>query len=398
MVQSGTLIFEIKNFNRHSGSENGYYFIVRSDNDCLRFSEEEKELILSLNKSENDDKNVLSLQLYVFQRFPPKNKSDTIKYQGRRRRLIDYTELSLNDIPVSTFRESYIDWENVVIKFDKIGISCRFDVEYYPSTPIVPDRDRDNPYFLVVKKQIKPPTLQRRKATEQQQQLKSSTRSKQIRMIQNTKSRKFNKFKQFSEMISHVTKPKLTHRVENSGTDTDIWINLDEKTNQGEAEINMDILDYKHGSNSIVLFDLERDDLTMDESVIYNAVSKKEKYYEENERHNLDTRIEKDEILSLENIPSIFFGNMGNKLNYNEQLDFTSIFTPMNVKVTGYIGNGKWENTELYESLMNWYLQRHIKSLDGPKLPPKYCPRNILWEEYYLMEKDVFQKQYFNVR
>ncbi|CCF60296.1 hypothetical protein KAFR_0J02320 [Kazachstania africana CBS 2517] len=64
-------------------------------------------------------------------------------------------------------------------------------------------------------------------------------------------------------------------------------------------------------------------------------------------------------------------------------------FPTNNINMTGYIGKGKWlkDSKTLSESMENWYLQPHIMSVLGPKLPPKRCPRDMLWEEYYLISK-----------
>ncbi|CAB4252296.1 similar to Torulaspora delbrueckii TDEL_0B04870 hypothetical protein [Maudiozyma barnettii] len=382
-MKNGIVIFNINTFGKWCTPSNGYYFIVGIGKNFQRFDSSIKQVLLELEFQPFKDFNNTSIDIYLFKRnlrSIKKNKKNA--YQGRTRSFIDNHTIRLRDVKASTIRETYVDWDNLNIVFPRSKLFFQISVEYYPSTPIVPIK-ADNALDLYWNKEH-----------VSNKEHKDAVTKPLI--IQNCKEKQ----KDFIITYSHTGKFKKIGNLfktlfkgqecDNNGIPQfyeDTYLDIDNPNiNMESQSVFSTALNQNTSNHSFCTeIDFPLDDKKYDDYQ-FN--------YEIPSITNEKDCKQKGDILPLGTAVPIFLNYLSNRVLYNEHINWTTIFEPMNVKVTGYLGNGKWTNSELSESLLSWYLQPHVKSLVLPRLPPKLCPRNILWEEYYLIDKQELITQY----
>ncbi|KAG0669930.1 hypothetical protein C6P45_003094 [Maudiozyma exigua] len=372
-MKNDILIFNINNWEKYLTSKDGYCCLMNVNNNCCRFDENWKEIVLELESGSSiDHRRELLLHIYLFKRQPRKEPVDgKVVYGQRTRSIIDPFQCRLNDVTVTTIRETYTDWNRIDVTFPIVKACVQLSIEFYPASPILPDKltagttveDGELPYCmnltvthdLVVKSQELP-----RNVMEEVTSNISQPRRRLQPSIQT--------IGKFVKNIIH--KPKQKHQsVENVTTDDYLYLDIDNpRASYTDSRQSSDLNDFQESVHTSLI----EDELDIDQPM----------------------KISNYHILPLDATAKTFFKNFENRIIYNQNIDWTNIFEPSNVRTTGYIGNGKWVSSQVSGALLFWYLQEHVKSIKPPKRPPKFCPKGVLWEEYYLMNQNELLQQY----
>ena len=371
-MKNDILIFHINNWDKYLTSKDGYYYVIKVNSNCYRFDNTTKEIVLELEAGLSvENRREMIVQIYLFQRQPRTNPINRkINYEQRTRSIIDHFQFKLNDITVTTIRETYADWDNIDVTLPIAKSWLQLSVEFYPSTPILPDKlsdgtileDGELPYYmnltvahdLVVKSKGIP-----RNVTE----VVKPNIQKPVRLPQ-PNIRNIGKF-----VKNIMNKSKCKNQKTDSDATDDLYLDIDNpRTSYSNSMQSSEMNDLQSSNRtSLAEYDLNIDQPT--------------------KNGDYDT-------LPLETTAKTFFNNFENRIIYNQRIDWSHIFEPGNVRTTGYIGNGQWVSSQVSNSLMLWYLKEDVKSLKPPKKPPKLCPKGILWEEYYLMNQNELLQQY----
>lgn len=370
-MKNDILIFHINNWDKQLTSQDGYYYVIKVNNNCYRFDNNTNEIVLELQSGVSyENKREMMIQIYLFKRQPrTKLMNEKFKYEQRIRSIIDHFQFRLNDIMVTTIRETYADWDNIDVTFPIAKSWLQLAVELYPATPILPGKlangsilEEELPYYMNL-------TVAHDLVVE------SKGLSKNVTDVVKSNVRKSVKLQQANIMIigkfvkNIMHKSKHKHESVDSNNTDDLYLDIDNARTSYTDSMQSSVMNDLPQSNSTSLIEC---DLEIAQSI---------KNYDH-------------DALPLETTAKTFFNNFENRIIYNQHIDWTPIFEPSNVRTTGYIGNGKWVSSQVSNSLMLWYLKEDVMSIKPPKKPPKLCPKGILWEEYYLMNQNELLLQY----
>lgn len=358
--QQSTLVLLIKECRALKILHPGVYFVIKVGKKCIRFNNDNNELVFQL-----DEKGTLaSLEMFMFQR-----RKNSGLPAGRRRDLLDSTCAHLLKSACSKRTETCIEWKSYVVEFAAQSLSFVIDIEFYPYFPLLPLKNEQKSSQARNMVAGKPPTGAKKQLPLQQaslQKIPEPTNKEDHR-----KTRKRDRFRLRS--LHNLTKGLATvdaNRTEDETKNNSNIIFYDLKNLKNSTGLPSD---YQHGSSPSQT-DLVR---PMDGKELYTFVKKNQ--------HKPAT----DEKLILDISPQAYFNSPENRMKYNQRLNFVSMFSSNNIKLTGYLGSGKWDKLELSDTFINWYLKPEVRPLNSPQLPPK-CPVGMLWEEYYLINKDIY--------
>lgn len=352
IIQDGTLVILIKDFFSKTGLHPGTYFLLKLGDHSLRFNRVKGELVYKINKEDCEK----PLQMYMFRR--EGKPSDFTK--GRRRKLIDQSSVKLFEQLESSRDETRIDWKGVRFCFTTVPIGFTMDIEFYPSGPVLPpkrnqfEQPKEVPSSLPVQHAERKPLPVVPKTEE-----KSSKKSKRAH---------------FFPIHRHMSRKKSVKEKE----DDIIYYRSEDvvKYQQGEAEPKpCQEPAYQHGDIGGEISTIpgkEPEDLY--------------KFIKQNQyRPGLN------DVLPVHTTPREFFKSPENRLKYDQDVGFHNFFPSNNVRLTGYLGRGKWHQNQVSCAFLSLYMMPTTNPLPAPPLPPK-CPKNMLWEEYYLINKDQYIK------
>ncbi|QLL32764.1 hypothetical protein HG536_0D02860 [Torulaspora globosa] len=359
----GTLVILIRDFRANAELNPGLYFGLVVGNTCIRFNQIRDVLEFPIEGNESD----FPIDLFLIQRRPRSKSSVT----GRRRDLVDRCIVYYRKLPAMKSDGLCFEWKSVELKLAKASMTFLVDIELYPAAPELPPRDNGMGSGCI-SEQVNIDS--KRKVNEVERSATSSflkevtdatTSNKVSRASKKTGSRKRDKIK---ALIPGTSKGRASNPASLKNTDANV-IYYDLSTqNAGSC-----CSDYRHGESQPISFRM-----VLGDARLYELTDKKAETAE-------------DEALPLELSPMEFFSDIGNRIKHDQGMNFSHVFSSHNRLVTSYLGRGKWGEPLLSDSLLNWYLQPSVKPLTGPPLPPK-CPRGMLWEEYYLLNRGLYSK------
>lgn len=365
--QHGTLVVLVRDFRTEVDLNLGQYFALKVGDNCIRFNQVQGELMFPIDVGESS----LPIELILFQRRPQLKNS----VEGRRRDLVDRCEVFYNRFPVSKSEDSYLEWRSIHLRLRKSKMTFVIDVEFYPAVPFLPSKDDETTSSSCDSEQTVP-ELELEEDRAQGKKLPSVPPKDQANGEDKNRSnghegkkllkRKRDKFKALLIGSSRErVKERTSSSVVNSNT---IYYDL-----QSSQKVDSGCASYRHGESS-----LAQPQTSLRTKEISNLFDK-------------DLEAHGDEVLPLDVSPREFFNDVGNRVKHNQGMNFTNVFSSHNVRLTNYIGKGRWGEPVLSQSLLNWYLQPGVNPVPGPPLPPK-CPRGMLWEEFYLLNHELYSQ------
>lgn len=359
--QNGMLIILIRNFRSAVALNPGLYFAIKVGLNCIRFSQVSGELVFPIEKHEKD----AFIELFVFQRRPRLQNMS----MGRRRDLIDRCEERYYQRPAFRSSEVCIEWRSIELKLSQAKVSFLIDIEFYPKVPVVPTKD-SYPKLNDAQEEVEHESIQAVQKADQP-----------IPNDLNTTTKESGKLRKLDKIRSAITTFRKQRPLQTPGKQ------------QGKQEREH----LMQADDNTVFYDLN--------SMPHNA-SPCDKYQHGDliklaASHKIDKPKDFNELirdessgydsLPIDVSPRTFFNDAGNRLVHSERLNFMHPISSENVKLTSYLGGGKWDQPSLSRAALNWYLQPAVKSLPGPVLQPK-CPKGMLWEEYYLTSRELYIK------
>lgn len=289
------------------------------------------------------------LQLIMFGR-RPRQKYDTVG--SRRRDLIDRNGIMLNQLKPATTNQYCISWRDVRINLTAKDVSIVMEIEFYPTKgPVKPLKLSEASKSLVTPD----PTYEN----------SASLKEVEISKPRNDYHKpEFKFFPRFRRSSKHAKRLEIL--------DGDIFYDNAIKYNGNKLLIASE--QYIHGEISTGTFTID------DSDDVYDFIKK-----------NKSKSRYDDETLVINNTPKSIMKEDYIRLQLGEKLTFMHSFPSSNVKMTGYLGNGKWCKPQTNEIRRQIYLLSQ-PSIPPPKLPPK-CPKGLLWEEHYLLDKETYIKE-----
>lgn len=341
--QDGILVILVNKFKTFASTHPGIYYIVKVGKECLRFNTLMGELAFQVEQKEG----YLPIEIFMFQRRTRLSNSCI----GRRRDLLDHVEESYFYRQPSKFNDSRVEWKSIEVNFPNQPVYFSIDVEFYPRVPILPLKDGKCNVRIEKSDKIEPPNnfvnpSKPHAKIRKRDRMISTINQLNIDALKGNKSRAAS----FEDTIYHDIK----------------------KVHNGDTLLN----NYEHGDGSTKPFFHEDVSGPIKSTEVYHMIKMNQ--------HKVT-----NEILQLDISPQQFFMDIENRLEHNQGMNFVNMFPTNNIRLTGYLGRGKWGTTMCSETMMNWYLQSGVDSLPPPPLPPK-CPQRMLWEECYLIEKDLY--------
>lgn len=373
--QNGTLVILVRDFLAASELNPGVYFGFKVGNNCIRFNQLRDDLIFPVKRDESE----LPIEVFVMQR-RPRLKNSII---GRRRDLLDHCKVHYTKQPVVKSDERCVEWKLVELKLTSAHMTFLVDIEFYPAVPQLPSKHNRMRTRSEPKEEISAPEPKRDLSQPEAKAQLQRHRSQPEARVQPPKEqadgrandkttgtdkkpgsrRKRDKIK---ALIVGGPKDKASSRPSSKSADANV-IYYDLSTPKvGTASDG-----YKHGESQPAALPIP---LSSSETLVLSE--KKPEIIE-------------DEVLSLDISPKDFFSDVGNRVKHDQGMNFTSMFSSQNTSLTGYLGKGKWCEPQAVDNLL--YLQPGVKPLPGPPLPPK-CPQGMLWEEYYLLNHELYSK------
>lgn len=340
--QDGKLVLILKG---HRGKDDfgvGTYFLVRQFKEVLRF--DSTEGILEMNVMAEDWNKTLDIAM-----FKRRGRTKNDLRGTRRRDLIDITSISLTKLEPNEVMNNEVRWTNLEANLLVAGITIYLDIEFYAlSAPLKPWRVKTQ-----VNQQLASYGHHGKKITKEIQQTTRDLKDK-------------SKIKRGLQGLLPIWNSKRgIRKVDLTGSDDVIY---DHVIRFGEAKSKGGSREYIHATETVNL-------PSIDTNSVYEFIRKnKEMKYD-------------DDTLPIENEPRNILKDATTRLVLGEKLSF-STFPSTNVRFTGYIGNGKWCKPQVgFFNRAAYIFSR--PSLPPPTLPPK-CPKGMLWEEYYILEKDKY--------
>ncbi|CCE63680.1 hypothetical protein TPHA_0F01980 [Tetrapisispora phaffii CBS 4417] len=358
--QDGTLIIIIKNKLCHRELFNGgYYFVFKIGNKCVRFHTPDGTFKFFITKEEYNK----TIDLFIFKRerirkrSPGDNKPLTGVNMIRQmvsRDTIDFLKLRPT-LKVAT----RIEWNSIEVDFINGEVALLLDIEFYPTLPLLPGKIREAHALSEGESSLKPPLPSRYKKplvnyTHVPEHRRSS--SKPLNYVRSA----------FSLSHSLNKKEQKRYQLHNAGS----TIMLETKENYSISDMKSDA-GYIHGDSTF-----KSNTTDVNPVLIANYI-----------RKNVQPHKNPDK-LSLYTTPREYLQSEYNRLLHNESIDFSHPFSIDNIRVTGYVGNGRWCDSALNDSSQYYYLMKYVTAFPSPRLPPK-CPINMLLEEYYLIDKKI---------
>lgn len=332
----------VSNFKTFESTHPGVYFIIKVGEKCVRFSTLKKEVAFQIERKDAH----VPIEMFMFQRRIRSSNSCI----GRRRDLLDHVEESYFTRQFSTFNDSCVEWKSIELKFPNQPVSFTVDVEFYPRVPILPFKgDRCNITFS-----------------------KSEETKPTTNLV--TSARPHAKIRKRDRMISGINQLSIrlnSNKSSAASSGDTIYYDIGTVRN-GNTLLN----DYEHGNGRTKPLLPEDFSAPINSNEVYDMIK--------TNQHKVT-----NETLQLDISPHQFFMDFENRLEHNQGMNFVNMFATNNIRLTGYLGRGKWSTPMCSEPLMNWYLQSRVESLPPPPLPPK-CPQDMLWEECYLIDKDLY--------
>ncbi|QLG74187.1 hypothetical protein HG535_0G00710 [Zygotorulaspora mrakii] len=356
--QEGTLVILLKDYKCPAIPPTNVYFVLKFGKRCVRFNGHSGEMVLELDYSDLES----PLEVFMFQRRNGKG----ISTATRRRQLVDKTSSFIFEFPYTTKTETLTEWQSFEVEFFNYQILLLFDIEFYPRSPMLPAKEGNQEADgLTFEK--KPNNMSTSSDQNGPPQRKAQRNTPDSEKFKQNRSKKRNHFR--IPLISNLVRDSSTRRTkENSDYDGTIFYDLDVQSGV-KASFN----GYKHGSsiNSQSLLS------PMSSGELY-------KYIKVNQQKPV-----KDDQLTMDVSPQDYFKYTGNRLAHDQNLNFVNMFSSDNVRLTGYLGAGRWDKKVISEVFINWYLRCDTKPINSPQLPPK-CPLGMLWEEYYLINREGY--------
>lgn len=348
IAQNGTLVILFKDFRSAASLKPGVYFGMKAGLNCIRFNQVSGEFVFPIGGDGTD----ANLEMFVFERRPRLKNSRL----GRRRDLIDRCTDCYYKRPISKSSENCIEWKSVELKLTKAQIVFVVDIEFYPNVPVLPLKDGSNAHSTI--QEDEPNDIH-----PDQDIRKPSLRKSDETPKVSVKLRKRDKIKYAISSFRKENRKDLK-------VDADmVYYDLDSLSNPTSAPEM-----YQHGNL------LSYEDLASAEADEFHDFMKL-----------VRSESAEDEVLPVDVSPYTFFNEAANRLKYSERLNFMNAFSSGNIKLTSYLGGGNWSKSLLSRAVFDWYLQPGINSLSGPPVPPK-CPKGMLWEEYYLLNHELYTK------
>lgn len=353
--QDGYLVIIIRDHSKLCRLQPGTYFVIKLGNRVLRCDLSSNELVMNITKDEYDQR----VNFIVFQRIKRK-LNDPVG--SRKRKLLDQVESDILNSNALIATNTRLEWRNKEIYFNTINIRLIVDFEFYSKFPIIPSKNMN----LNVYSHLNTSKWNNLKKT-------SSNNLRYTKTFDNT----FNLDTKVKKIYSHGDNENMNKHKKASVIDSEtiIFDNNNTLIYKTDNLMKPCFRGYQHGYSDDQSREFEKAQYLESELYKFIKLNQYKKDY--------------SDVLPIEMTPAIFFQNELNKFKFNQHIRF-NVFTAENIKLTGYIGHGEWIRPDLSDNLLHLYIISDI-TFSGPPLPPK-CPINMLWEEYYLINKNRYAK------
>lgn len=384
MKQKSTLVIQILNVNFYFNDKSDHYLIIRVSDAFTRCSLEYRTIEIEINDISGNVNQNVELQLYVMRREHPLKARRTSGFD-RKRIIVDHRRVMLCQSNITDHTAEFLQWNNIVTEFSLLCFTLHSNVRlYHNKLDYIPNPGNINNGTLHIT-----PTGLRNETAEDFVISPVNDHNVAANLSSNTTpQRQKNQFSKMHSIIkSAFHASKKSSLIDDGDNASILTLNTTECIPVCIPPRHSNTFYYSDGRSESSTSDIFSLTSTFSgkESAITPRSSTNTKYYtekvhpshmESNYRHENNPQAD---VIATRTV---------------SHLDVASNPVPPalhlhsdNIKVTGYIGNGRWTETTLNRSLRLWYLQSHIPSLQGPTLPPKGCPPDILMEEYYLIKQ-----------
>lgn len=374
------LVIQILNDKFQFNTNFDHYLVVRVNNKYVRCNLEYGAIVIDLDSNDNNTEYAFDVAFFILQRLRPSHHMKHTRV-GRERVLVDYSYSRINNSAIVEYTPQVVRFTNMGFFFPvlKFSLNCAITYCY--------DSENSNMRLMSQNHDMLTITPTGLANTDFEDTVVTTNQSRNRYSHNITDVPSFNSKHKKLFAVRALMKSKLHKRQNSLESENEIVsvVNLDIDNYAvsivPSRQIQSDI--YSHGRTSSVASDTFS--MTTMHSDLYSNITvdstSNNQYYAEvvhhHSKHGTVAASQELQALSNEYPPQP-------SLPINKPAHFTN-FDPDNVKVTGYTGRGTWIQSSINKSLYLWYLQPHIPSLEKPALPPKHCPPNILWEEYYLI-------------
>lgn len=347
--QDGKLIILPSKITVGKQLEVGTYFMLKLGQNAIRFNSIRGNLELNVRAADWDT----NMEFIIFRR-RPRLKNDLLGC--RRRDVLDQDFININKLRPKALREYYVVWKSVELNSLAKDVQFIVDIEFFPSSgPIIPLKSPQSP------SEKSSPVIK----TKLPKQLPQSPESKPATTPRDQESSpKF--FPRLRRHSRHQRRNDL-----NIDSDDIVYDNVIIYDGKEKAVV---AGNYTHGLKS---YEAE----SSDTSGVYSFI---EQNKEKIRNYDYDT-------LVIKETPKDLLNNEYAHLQLGDKLMFIHSFPSANVKLTGYLGNGRWSVPETNETRRQLYVLQQ-PTLPPPRVPPK-CPKGMLWEEYYLLNKEKYIRE-----
>ncbi|CDO92021.1 unnamed protein product [Kluyveromyces dobzhanskii CBS 2104] len=350
--QDGQLVILPSKLAIGSKLDAGSYFMLKLGQNAIRFNSTRGSLEFTVSASDWDN----DLEFILFKR-RPRSKNDL---RGcRRRDVLDRYSININTTKPKELNQYYVGWKQVELNSSVKHVQFIVDIEFFPSSgPIIPLKSLHSSHK---EDSVKEVTVKNKPELQKQKRLPISNEKKGDSNQNPEPNVKF--FPRFRRHSRHLKK----HSPEASNEDIsfDNVIEYDGKENVVTAG------NYRHG------FKIYEESVS-DTSDVYSFIDKNKEKIRNYDHDTLVINETPKDILKDELV----------RFRLGDKLMFMHSFPTANVKLTGYLGNGRWSIPETSATRRQIYLLQQ-PSLPPPRLPPK-CPKGMMWEEYYLLNKGKY--------
>ncbi|SCW03514.1 LAFE_0G12156g1_1 [Lachancea fermentati] len=350
--QKGNLVLLIRSIRNEDKLRLNQYFVLMQGKRALRFDISDGELAMKVDQEDCK----CPTEIYVFQR-----NGIARGQNARRRQLVDSYTSNVLETKATTNQSTILEWKGIQFNFLALDVSIIVDIEFYLSKPIPPPKQKR------LRERPLPPVLPKPQVTSNPYQNKSQEQAKKAKdnSEATTADKSHSRVHFFPRhwRKSKKTRPKEQNVIFYGENDLILYQkNISSSSSESPSS-------YEHGE--ITLHD-EESQSSEQTPEVYKFI-KKNQY-----------KPAFDEILDLNVTPRDYFSRIEQSEPKRVTPNVLHRFPPGNVRITGYIGCGKWSKGKLSMEALNWYLRPSVNPLPSPPLPPK-CPVHMLWEEFYLI-------------
>lgn len=362
--QNGTLVILPNKLNIGKRLQAGSYFMLKFGNSCVRFDSVKGPLEMKVSSEHWNQQ----MGFVLFRRRPRLN-GDPVGF--RRRDIIEQTSLSIKVRKPERIAEYCVTWKNIELDLPVQDIQLIFDLEFYPSDGPIKPLKKNQPYQLQANElKERRPNIRQKSPEPVKHQTEPMNKVKPSHTI-------LNRFKKGIKNLRHI---HSTDRTDYPADESEVvYDNVIEYNKEEPQQVVMG--NYVHGMNMPEIVDDSATNVdTMD---VYSFIRRNKEISA--------NRLSDDDTLVIGDTPRDLMKNKHARLSLGERVQFAQIFPSRNTRLTGYVGNGKWVIPEGNEFRRQYYML-HGKALPAPQVPPK-CPKGMLWEEYYLLDKDKYTNE-----